>query len=368
MPKYLRLAEFSVAACTPRTELLALSTFLDKTYVAPQPDPSGWQVLPQVLLDACADFQPDHLLACDEVSVRALDRLYEMVRDSSEGLSLRVKQLLHDSKGDPANYRLVRNKHLSCALMRNLGFRVPEQITCRDYRELSSAVSRLAYPLVLKGEHGVGGQGVSICRSDDMLAPAWDKARKYGTVAIQQYIAGTVFFSTAAAYRGRFLTANVFERVMCNPANTGPSTVVHCCDQPEIILATRRFVEQTGYSGILSLDFIRSMDKQVFFLECNPRAVSSTHLGHLVGNDLFAALSAAMTGREYRQGLAREMTIALFPTEAIRDPQSAYLQNAHHDVPWDEPLLVRASMDWAMQQDWRHSRQGDASSIESRNQ
>jgi hypothetical protein len=35
-------------------------------------------------------------------------------------------------------------------------------------------------------------------------------------------------------------------------------------------------------------------------------------------------------------------TIALFPQEWIRDPASAFLQSAYHDVPWDKPELIRA--------------------------
>jgi hypothetical protein len=34
-------------------------------------------------------------------------------------------------------------------------------------------------------------------------------------------------------------------------------------------------------------------------------------------------------------------TIALFPQEWIRDPQSPALQSAYHDVPWQEPALIR---------------------------
>ena len=38
-------------------------------------------------------------------------------------------------------------------------------------------------------------------------------------------------------------------------------------------------------------------------------------------------------------------TVALFPGEWARDPSSAYLSGAYHDVPWDDPPLVEALMD-----------------------
>jgi hypothetical protein len=32
----------------------------------------------------------------------------------------------------------------------------------------------------------------------------------------------------------------------------------------------------------------------------------------------------------------------LFPQEWLRDPSSPYLHSGYHDVPWDQPDLVRA--------------------------
>jgi hypothetical protein len=37
--------------------------------------------------------------------------------------------------------------------------------------------------------------------------------------------------------------------------------------------------------------------------------------------------------------------VALFPQEWMRDPASPYLTNAFHDVPWDDPALIRAWME-----------------------
>jgi hypothetical protein len=34
-------------------------------------------------------------------------------------------------------------------------------------------------------------------------------------------------------------------------------------------------------------------------------------------------------------------TIALFPQEWIRDPASSFLRSAYHDIPWEEPELIR---------------------------
>jgi hypothetical protein len=35
-------------------------------------------------------------------------------------------------------------------------------------------------------------------------------------------------------------------------------------------------------------------------------------------------------------------TITLFPQEWMRDPASPFLTSGYHDVPWEEPELLRA--------------------------
>jgi hypothetical protein len=79
-------------------------------------------------------------------------------------------------------------------------------------------------------------------------------------------------------------------------------------------------------------------------IEINPRA---TQVGHLIlgeGHDLPAALYAAVTGQAIhaRPKVTDKTVIALFPQEWMRDPDSPFLQSSYHDVPWDEPGLIRA--------------------------
>ncbi|MGD0304911.1 MAG: hypothetical protein ABSC71_08795, partial [Candidatus Acidiferrales bacterium] len=81
-----------------------------------------------------------------------------------------------------------------------------------------------------------------------------------------------------------------------------------------------------------------------YLIEINPR---STQVGHLAlgpGRDIPAALYAATTGREPQSSdpITENRTIALFPQEWIRDSASPYLRSAFHDVPWEEPELIRA--------------------------
>jgi hypothetical protein len=49
--------------------------------------------------------------------------------------------------------------------------------------------------------------------------------------------------------------------------------------------------------------------------------------------------------------------IALFPNEIARSAFSEHLQSCYHDVPWDEPELVRAILNQALRTGiWRRLR------------
>jgi hypothetical protein len=51
-----------------------------------------------------------------------------------------------------------------------------------------------------------------------------------------------------------------------------------------------------------------------------------------------------LTGKEIQPvpKVTENETIALFPQEWARDPKSEFLQSAYHDVPWEEPELIRS--------------------------
>ncbi len=75
----------------------------------------------------------------------------------------------------------------------------------------------------------------------------------------------------------------------------------------------------------------------------NPRATQVGHLPLGPGRDIPAALYAVLSGQSPQPApkVTENDTIALFPQEWTRDPQSPFLRSAYHDIPWEEPELVR---------------------------
>ncbi|MGA7475394.1 MAG: hypothetical protein WBW60_21860, partial [Candidatus Sulfotelmatobacter sp.] len=99
-----------------------------------------------------------------------------------------------------------------------------------------------------------------------------------------------------------------------------------------------------GLSGLYGFDFMLEVDTgNAYIIEINPRATQVGHLSLGPGHDLPEALYAALSGKAVQpaEKVTEKDTIALFPQEWIRDPESAFLQSGYHDVPWEEPEFVR---------------------------
>jgi hypothetical protein len=105
-----------------------------------------------------------------------------------------------------------------------------------------------------------------------------------------------------------------------------------------------------------------------YLIEINARATQIGHLALGPGRDLPAALYAAVTGNMVQPApkLTEKDTIALFPQEWLRNPKSPFLESGYHDVPWEEPELVRTCIRksrkwtiWKPHQKWMQVFSGD---------
>jgi hypothetical protein len=81
-----------------------------------------------------------------------------------------------------------------------------------------------------------------------------------------------------------------------------------------------------------------------YLIEMNARCTPICPVPLGPGRDLVEALAARVIGRaECARAPATELdTLAFFPDLWQQDPGSDYLRRAYHDVPWDEPALLRA--------------------------
>ena len=143
------------------------------------------------------------------------------------------------------------------------------------------------------------------------------------------------------------LLASVTVSVLETVNSLGPASVIRRVENREISTAAETIVRRLKLSGLIGLDFILERDTgKAHLIEMNPRATQISHLLLAGGGDLLGRLGAAISGDPLRQAVpvTENDVIALFPQEWLRDSTSGFLRTAFHDVPWDEPELLRRCM------------------------
>lgn len=375
IPRALQQAGFEVATLCFRDNLLAQTRFVDRRFYLPSSVLTrrlGVAIL-ESLIRAIHAWAPMLIIPGDEPVVRFLYRLVHVAaRRRVTGVDERIVALLNASLGDPASFAARINKHLAQATARRLGIRAPAQQAVTTAADALEFAREHGYPVVLKRAFGFGGDGVRVCSNGGALNDAFrflragpgpvrrmsDLARRSllgplatswyprdNSIDVQAYIPGMTAMYPLIAVAGEILSGYAALKERVHPAPNGPSSVVRFVKQPEMADAARLLMAEFGHSGFASLDFvIHETTGDPYFIECNPRLSPICHLGAESGVDLCEALWRTMTGADrLLPSIVREgEVVALFPQEWIRDPSSPYLRTARHDVPWDDPVLLKA--------------------------
>lgn len=344
-PKAAHDAGFIVSAAAFRHAPIYVSKFVDTQLIFPEGIQTKNHIL-SVFGQACLESKADIVMPCDERSVLLLAELYEEIKDSDDADKQKLCELILFSRGKPEFFTAVLSKAKTVDLAeRRMNILTPGQQVCGSADEVADFAKANQYPLVLKGEHGNAGVLVRICQNESEARREFEELHKFGEVIAQRYIEGAPCMANAVALNGKMLASVTFEKVECYPDEKGPSSVVKIINNKKIAAATELFIKHTGYSGILSLDYMLDKKGNPYLIECNPRPTPVSHLGAVTGVDLFAALYAGLNAEEYKGKVEKDKMIALFPKEWRRDKTSAYLSDrAYHDVPWDQPEIIRFYM------------------------
>ena len=163
----------------------------------------------------------------------------------------------------------------------------------------------------------------------------------------QQFIAGSPANRVSLFINGEEAAGTSLLSVETSFGATGPASVVRRIDHPDMACAARALGKALGLSGFCGFDFmVSNEDGRAYLLEANPRLTPGATLAFAGTTSLPATLFRHFTGCDGIQpqsGIAAD-TVAFFPDERGRYARSPYLEQAHHDVPWDEPEVVKIGM------------------------
>jgi hypothetical protein len=313
------------------------------------------------------------IVPCDELAMRYLHRLYALASKSNDDASVKICEAIATSLGDPASYPVTQSRDFFMAMIDRQGIRAPETRTVTSESEVQTWLSNLGLPAVLKADGTSGGEGVKIVHTledalrayralhaplqtavaakrllldGDMNCIAPWLAQRSRTVSIQSFVAGPDANMALACWKGEILSSISVE-VLQTSKPKGPATLIRLLENSEMDRAAEKIVRTLGFSGFCGLDFL--LDKtsgDAYLIEMNARATQTCPLplGHR--QDLVASLSEKLTGK-FQAAAPIELSgdrIALFPMAWQGDTSNELFTSAYHDIPWQEPELVRFGM------------------------
>jgi Carbamoyl-phosphate synthase L chain, ATP binding domain len=318
---------------------------------------------------AIAIAQPDFIVSGDDLATRHLHDLY--AREQRKGKTdSPICTLIERSMGSPDSFPVVNARAAFMDLAHQEGLRVPPTQVIRNIDDLRTWVARMGLPTVLKADGTSGGDGVRIAytlteaersfkelHAPPLLARAAKRAvvdhdktlvwpsllRRRPVVNAQALVAGREATSTIVCWKGAVLAGLHFE-VVNKASSKGHATVVRLIENAEMSAAVEAMARRLNLSGLYGFDFMLEAETgNAYLIEINPRSTQVGHLSLGLGRDIPAALYAALSGKavEATPKITEKDTIALFPQEWIRDPESPFLRSAYHDIPLEEPELIR---------------------------
>jgi hypothetical protein len=360
-------AGFTVEAVCPARNPIAKTRLAPRTYVyRGLAGPASFQ-------RALNAARPDLVIPCDTLATAHLFGLYDNPLCSGQDARA-IQELLERSLGDHASYPILAARSRFIALAREEGIAAPEMVAIATDGELSAWSADHEFPAVLKTNGSSGGGGVQFVSSPaeagqvfrllsapPLASRALSRAifdrdftlvlpcllRKRPVVNVQGFIGGRDATIQVACWQGKVI-AGITAEVLQVWEPKGPSTVLRLIDNREMTEAAEKIVRRLGLSGLYGFDFILEEGTgKAYVIEINPRATQICHLRLGAGHDMPASLYASATGEPLGKvtSVTDREVIALFPQAWVQNPASEYLQSGYHDVPWDEPELVRACME-----------------------
>jgi hypothetical protein len=271
--------------------------------------------------------RPELVIPCDERAVRDLHRLH---RDTSHR-DLRL--LIQRSLGRAEAFSVVTSRAAFLDLARASGVRLPPSTALPSEGALDSWMTENATPFVLKADGSWSGFGVRII-SDALHAKAAFAEmtqRASGTLALREMLLERNNFAIRSWLAAERPAMSVQGYIDGWPANIGVA-----CWQGEV-LASICVESVSTLSATGPSTAVRIIDNR-----CTP--ICAVRLGP--GRDLAEALVARLVNRTPRERPARTERdiLVFFPDTWQIDPSSEFLHSGYHDVPWEQPDLVRFLM------------------------
>ena len=316
------------------------------------------------------DIAPDIVIPADERAIGFLRMLYTRAILGKGPRPLELAQLIEASLGAPSAFMFACQKSQFIELARQEGLLVPKTKVISDVIQLRKQIAKARLPVVLKRDGSCGGVGVRIVsnvadaeesflelRTAAGPAAAVKQAlkkldvgylerlyRRGPAIALQQYIRGWPANRAVVCHRGQVL-AGLSVEVLQTSGLAGPASVIRVIDSREMKDVAAHIVRRLDLSGFVGFDFmIEAASGRPYLIEMNGRPTQICHLKMDAASDMLGALAARLSATPLPPTISNVAgcTVALFPQETWRDPDSHFLTSAFHDIPREFPEFAAA--------------------------
>ena len=350
-----------VAAIYPRGNPLAKTAALRRSFIYRATSPL------RSLKAAIDSFSPELIVPCDDRVVGDLHCLYATAVRADDAPMM---TLIERSLGAPHSYEITDTRIKFLEMASEEGILIPDSGAIGGREDLSEWSRSRPFPWILKCDRSWSGTGVRVATNlieacqhfQDLSSPISTKrflkrllvdsdsfsildyfSRRVPPVIAQQFIHGKPANIAVACWKGEVLAASSAV-VLAVAGDYGASTVAQIIENPQMRVAAERLVQRLHLSGFVGFDFvIEEPSGDSYLIEMNPRFSHLAILRLGPGCDLVGALSARLSGKSLAPTppVTTKDTIAFFPQAWLIDPRDPYIQTSYHDVPWEDPELVR---------------------------
>jgi predicted ATP-grasp superfamily ATP-dependent carboligase len=364
LPAALKSSGFKVSAICHTNSYLAKTKYLDQLIPWTGVDTTNALSKMIKVIQIIEQLQPHLVIPADEGTIVLLFQTLKMCKLWHRYAGVRAVLERSLFREEFLHQTIVKDAFINFAA--GLGIRVPRNYVIHTREEALELAASLQFPVVLKRAVGSSGRQVTIHENFNTLASELMhifrlrglREMKYRVTSflsnsfnainnywsLQQFVQGETAMFVFVAGQGKILGHLPLYKKQTYPGKTGPSSVIQSFNCPEMLEFATKIVEKIEFNGFGSLDFIvDAQSQQPYVIEFNPRPVPACHLGQHFNVDLCQLLADCIQGKTpAHSDVLPSQTIALFPSEYFRDPQSPYLKTAFHDIPWEDEDLMAA--------------------------
>ncbi|HVX77223.1 MAG TPA: ATP-grasp domain-containing protein [Bradyrhizobium sp.] len=360
---------FRVATVSPARGLVRKIKAVTDHYTYSPWDGSG------SIAAAIRAWRPELLVCTDDQAVKHLHDLHGTASRLLDVDSRSLMQLIETSLGNPKWFHAAEQKSVFMTIASQAGVRCPRTWVISDDDD-ASLPERAPYPILVKADGTCGGKGVRAveneCQAQDAIVELslpinWPdrvkrsiaksiaisgiRWKRHRTICLQQQISGRPANRAVACHQGNVL-AGISVEALETQHRFGPASIVRVIEHPEMAAIAKTMVERLQLSGLVGFDFILDSRNNAWLIEMNPRVTPICHLHLADGTNLPAEVFSKMTAQSVapKPPIVSSDTVVLFPGGLWQSNRSSGLSSLYlssfHDVPWDEPELTRACINY----------------------